>query len=322
MKCDVVKRSDALGAIVEKYRIQTAILALMLLSLIWGYNWVVMKVALQYCGPFSFGAMRTFFGALTLFLVLLIRGESFCPQPLLGVLLLGLLQTTGFVGFMMWALVAGGAGKTAILVYAMPFWTLVLAWLFLKERLQGVQWLVVLVALCGLLLVIDPWHSKGSLTSNILALLSGISWAASVIVAKRLKSKGNIDLLALTAWQMLFGSIPLVVIGLFWPGHSVIWTGYYIGALLYNIVPCNAIAFMLWLFIVRSLPTGLAGMGSLATPMVGVLCAWFELGERPDYLEGFGMLLIGIALLCLTVCMTQRDIIYRSNEESPRVGED
>lgn len=285
----------------KTYRIQVAYGALFLLSVIWGYNWVVMKVALKYCGPITFGAMRAFFGALSLIIVLFVRGGGFYPKAVPEVLLLGLLQTTGFIGFMMWALVAGGAGKTAVLVYTMPFWTIVLARIFLRESFRGVQWLAVILALSGLLLVFDPWHSHGSLVSHLLALLSGISWAASVIVAKRLQGRKNMDLLTLTTWQMLFGSIPLVVLGMIWPGTTITWSGYFIGALLYNIIFCNALAFILWLFIVRNLSAGAAGMGSLITPLFGVLCAWFELGERPGYVAGTGMLLIGIALLFLAV---------------------
>ena len=43
--------------------------ALLLLALIWGYSWVVMKVALDYVQPFTFAALRTFLGALALLLV-------------------------------------------------------------------------------------------------------------------------------------------------------------------------------------------------------------------------------------------------------------
>jgi len=283
----------------QQYRKQSAMWALLLLSIVWGYNWVVMKVALKDCDPFSFGALRTFLGALSLFAVLFIRGGSMLPKALPGVLLLGLLQTAGFVGFMMWALDTGGAGKTAVLVYTMPFWTLVMARVFLHERFRGMQWLAVVLALGGLVLVFDPWRPRGNPLSEFLALLSGVSWAASVVVAKRLQSACAIDLLTLTAWQMLLGSLPLVAIAVMVPGPPINWSGYFVGALVYNVIPCNALAFILWLFIVRNLPAGLAGMGSLVTPLVGVFCAWLELGEVPKRVEGIGMLLIGTALLLL-----------------------
>lgn len=285
----------------QRHRMQSAMWALLFLSVVWGYNWVVMKVALQDCGPLAFGALRTFLGALGLFAVLLFRGGGALPRPVAGVFLLGLLQTSGFIGFMMWALVTGGAGKTAVLVYTMPFWTLALARIFLHERFRGSQWLAVALAVSGLVLVFDPWHFHGNLISETLAVLSGVAWAASIVVAKRLQAAAAVDLLPLTAWQMLFGSLPLVAIAALVPEPGINWSGYFIGALAYNVILCNALAFLLWLFIVRNLPAGLAGMGSLVTPLFGVFCAWLQLGEAPGRTEGAGMLLIGAGLLLLVL---------------------
>lgn len=284
-----------------KRGMRSAFWALVLLSVVWGYNWVVMKVALKDCGPLAFGALRTFLGALSLFAVLLVRGGGVLPRPVSRVFLLGLLQTSGFIGFMMWALVTGGAGKTAVLVYTMPFWTLVMARIFLHERFRGAQWLAVVLAVSGLLLVFDPWHFHGNLISETLAVLSGVAWAASIVVAKRLQAAGSVDLMSLTAWQMLFGSLPLVAIAALVPEPAINWSGYFVGALAYNVLLCNALAFFLWMFIVRKLPAGLAGMGSLVTPLFGVFCAWLQLGEVPGRIEGAGMLLIGLALLLLVL---------------------
>ena len=114
-----------------------AAFALLLLALIWGYNWVVMKVGLEYSQPFTFAALRTFLGAVTLFIVLPIMRRSLRPRALGLTTLLGVLQTTGFVGLPTWALESGGAGKTAILTYTMPFWLLLMAWVVLGERLRG-----------------------------------------------------------------------------------------------------------------------------------------------------------------------------------------
>jgi uncharacterized membrane protein len=117
--------------------------ALALLALIWGYNWVVMKIGLGYAQPFAFSALRTFLGALSLFLLLIVLRRSLRPQAVGFTIIIGLLQTTAFVGLLMWALQSGGAGKTSVLTYTMPFWLLLLAWVFLGERLRGTQWLAV-----------------------------------------------------------------------------------------------------------------------------------------------------------------------------------
>src|SRR5512137_2824394 len=185
-----------------------AVAALILLALIWGYNWVVMKIALRDCGPFTFAALRSMLGALALFPLLPLKcGSAAPPKAIAGIILLGLFQTTGFLGFMFWALVEGGVGKTAMLVYIMPFWVLILAWLFLEERIRDAQWLAVLLSFAGLMMIFEPWHARGGLLSDILAVLAGICWAAFVIITKLLMKKEKVPLLQLTAWQMLLGAI-------------------------------------------------------------------------------------------------------------------
>ncbi len=59
-----------------------AFAALIVLALLWGYNWVVMKHALEFAGAFQFAAMRTFYGALCLFALLLIMRKPLKPREL------------------------------------------------------------------------------------------------------------------------------------------------------------------------------------------------------------------------------------------------
>ena len=275
-------------------------LALALLALIWGYNWVVMKVGMQYAQPFTFSALRTLLGAVSLFALLLALRRPLRPPPLRWTIAIGLLQTTGFVGLMMWALQSGGAGKTSVLTYTMPFWLLLLAWAFLGERLRGVQWLAVALALGGLVLVLEPWRLQGTF-SSLLAVAGGFSWACSAVVVKRFqKAHGDVDILSLTAWQMLFGSLPLVLIAvLTWQG-SPDWTPAFAAALAYNVLLGNALAWLLWLFGLRRLSAGAAGIATLATPVIGVAAAWIQLGERPSAGEAAGMALIIGALAVVT----------------------
>lgn len=109
-------------------------MAIAVFSAIWGYNWVVMKTALRYAGPFDFAALRTFFGALALFAVAVLLRRPLKPAALPALALLGFLQTALFTALAMWALVSAGAGKVAVLVYTMPFWALLLARFLLDER--------------------------------------------------------------------------------------------------------------------------------------------------------------------------------------------
>jgi drug/metabolite transporter (DMT)-like permease len=274
--------------------------ALILLALIWGYNWVVMKIGLGYADPFTFAALRTFLGALSLFLLLVVLRRSLRPQAVGFTIVIGLLQTTGFVGLLMWALQSGGAGKTSVLTYTMPFWLLLLAWAFLGERVRGTQWLAVGLALAGLLLVLSPWRLQGAF-SSLLALAGAASWAASAIVVKTLQKRQDVDLLSLTTWQMLFGSLPLILIALLTAHGAPEWSAPFIWALAYNVILGNALAWLLWLFALRRLSAGAAGLGTLATPVIGVAAAWLQLGERPTAGEAAGMALIIAALAVVSV---------------------
>jgi drug/metabolite transporter (DMT)-like permease len=278
------------------------LLALALLALLWGYNWVVMKIGLRYVGPMDFAALRGVFGTVLLFAVLWAVGAPLKPRYVGRTIVLGVFQTAGFVGLISWALSSGAAGKSAVLGYTMPFWVIVFGWPFLPDRLRGWQWPAAGLILAGLVLVLELWSGTTDVRSSLLALGAGISWAISVIVFKKIPVETHNDLLSVTAWQMVFGMIPLVVIALLVDEPPIVWSGAFIGALIYNGVAGMAIATLLWLYILQRLPATISGLNALAVPIVGVIAAWIQLGERPSASEGAGMLLIlaGLALLTST----------------------
>ena len=278
-----------------------AFVALFLLTLIWGYNWIVMKLAIQYASPFQFAALRTFIGALMLFVVLFITKRPLKLQEFPTMLALGLLQTCGFTGLLILALVVGGAGKTSVLSFTMPFWVLLFAWPMLGEKVQGWQWLAVIFALFGIVLIFDPLHIKGDGTSMLMALFSGISWAISVIVSKKLhQRRPELDLLNITAWPTLLGSLPIVVVALILPAPSIIWSQTFILTVTYSIFLSGSLAWVLWTYALQRLPAGIASMASMLIPVIAVICAWLQLGERPNKIELAGMCFIALALVIIS----------------------
>lgn len=286
----------------DKKIVIRAFLALMLLTAIWGYNWVVMKSALAYAGAFQFAAMRTVIGAACLFAVILYLRKPLRVREMPTLILLGIMQTSGFTGLLIWALVEGGAGKTAVLTYTMPFWVMVLAWPLLGEKLRGMQWPAAIFSTLGMLFILDPLHLGTDTFSMFLAVLSGIFWALSVILAKKLHQRSpDLDLLTLTAWQMLFGSIPLAIVAVIVPAPTIQWTPYFIGAVIFNAVFCNALAWLLWLYALQRLSAGIASMSSMLAPVIGVAAAWLELGELPSLTELTGMTLIAISLVIISI---------------------
>lgn len=275
------------------------LVALALLALIWGYNWVVMKVGVRDCDPFTFAAIRNVLGALALFVVAALRRDPLRPQALCWTVIFGIFQTSLF-GLTVWALYIGSAGKTSVLTYTMPFWLLAIAWPVLGEKIAGWQWAAVALALAGLVLVLDPGNLRG-VWASVLAILGGLSWAIASVLFKIIQKRHHIPLLPFTAWQALIGSIPLVLVAALVDREGPKWTGSLIGAMAYNVILASAVAWVLWLYVLDRLPAGTAGIRTLAIPVVGAASAWIQLGERPGRLEGIGLALILIALAILTV---------------------
>lgn len=278
---------------------RAAWIALPVLTVIWSLNWTVMKWALDFCGPFTFSALRYAAATVVLFVLMGLRRESFAMPPLVPTILIGLMQTTAFQALVQWALVGGGAGKTALLAYTMPFWMVPLAWALLHEKPRAAQWACIAVAAIGLVFVIEPWHALGSAMSTGLALAGGLAWAIGTVLSKRVFQRTRVRPLQLTAWQMLFGTVVLVVIALIVPERAVVWAPGLVGALAYNALLSSGIAWAMWLLIVQRLPTQVAGLTSLLVPIAGVLFAWGLLHERPGVAEWIGIGLIGLALVSL-----------------------
>lgn len=284
------------------------IFALSIMSLIWGYNWVVMKEALQFCGPFDFAALRVFFAGICLFGILLWKRHDIKPRQVKLTVLIGILSTSLGLGLPMWALVHGGAGKTAVLLYTMPFWAILLAWPILGEKIAGLEWIAVGLAFTGLMLIID-FHAVGEqLWSSIIAVISGVTWAGSAIVTRIMRRSPDFDLVLVTTWQMIFGSVPILVVASFVPAPPVQWTGAFIAALVYNVVLTGVLAYLLWFYVLQRLTAGVATMGLLASPLIAVIAAAAQLGEIPSLRESLGMLLIlsGISLLSLLAIVKTR----------------
>lgn len=274
---------------------------LILLIFIWSYNWIVMKNVLNYIGPFQFAALRALFGAILLFLILAASGRKLSPPPIIPTIFIGTMQIAGMTGMSQMALLTGGAGNTAVIVYTMPFWTIILAALFLNEKITPAKSVALVIALIGLLLIIRPWQEGMGIVSALFAMGAGFLWAMGSIAIKLLYNKRKIDLLNLAAWQMLVGAVILGAAAVTVNARPIEWSGYLIYALIYNALPATAIAWTLWMSILKALPASIAGLSVLLVPVVSVLLAWIILGERPETMETAGIMMILSALLIVSL---------------------
>jgi drug/metabolite transporter (DMT)-like permease len=275
--------------------------ALALLTLIWGMNWIAMKFGLHYAHPVIYNIERTLIAIALLFSVMLWERRALKPESWTAVVVTGFFQTTINFGATTMALAGGGAGRTAVLVFTMPFWTMLIAWPVLHERVRGSQWFAVGFALAGLLLVVEPWHWEGDLEPKLWAALSGFGWAAGSVATKYFQRRHRLDILNLITWQMVAGILPIILFALAWPLPPAQWNGTYIAALLYAGVLATGVGFILWTAILAWLPAGTAALNMFAIPVLALLSSMLVFGERLTAGEWLGITSIGIGLAIVSV---------------------
>lgn len=287
------------------------------LVIIWGYAWVLTKVALSYCGPIDLSALRTALAMVTLLLALLWQRKSIRPQHPRHALTVGLIQTATFLILNNLALSLGQPGKTAVLTFTMPFWVLVLGWPILKERIDGAGWTGLALAAAGLVLLLEPWRVHSGLLASGLAVAAGVCWALGVVIAKKLHNREPVEPLNFTFWQMLFGLMPMLAFAAAMHSRPIQWTPQFIVVLLVLSTIATAGGWMMWLYVLHRLPAGTTSMSSLGVPVVALASSAIQMGERPTGPEMAGMALIACAL-----AIVSWDTIRRHLEIDPQMGQE
>ncbi len=275
--------------------------ALAALTLIWGFNWIVMKLALERADPVVLNVQRTWIAVIFLFAVLVLQRRPFWPASWIAVIVTGLFQTSLNFSATTMALAGGGAGRTSVLVFTMPFWTLLIAWPVLHERVRGSQWAAVAFAFAGLTLVVQPWSWEGDLTPKLWAVVSGFGWAAGTVATKYFQRDRPFDPLNFVAWQMLAGVVPITFLPFLLDVPAPAWSPVYAMLLLYTGAISTGFAFLLWMTILRFLPAGTASLNMFAIPVIALASSMLIFGERLTSAEWTGIACIGAGLAIVSV---------------------
>ena len=267
----------------------------------WGMNWIVMKAALFNAHPLAFNVERTWLATLVLFAVLVARGRPLRPRNLRAIAVTGFFQTTINFGATTMAVAGGGAGRTSVLVFTMPFWTLLIARFVLHERVRGLQAAAIACAFAGLVLVVAPWSWQGDLTPKLWAVLSGFGWGAGTVAMKHCQRDADFDMLNFVAWQMLVGIVPLTFLPWWLDVPATRWSIAQVMLLVFTGAAATAGGFLLWMAVLRVLPAGTASLNMFAVPVVALLASMAIFGERLAGNEWAGIALIGAGLALITL---------------------
>ncbi len=283
-----------------------ALILLVLLALVWGVHWVVVKIGLDYMPPMTYAALRVGTGLATVLGVLAAQGKLRLPPraDLPIVASVGLGQIAASIIVMNFALQVVAAGRSAILYYTMPIWVAVLLALFFGVRPRRFELVGLVLGIVGIVALFNPgsvdWSQPGELAGSLALLANAVLWAAVTIHVRR--HHWTASPFELQPWQLIAALVPILVFAFVREGFGgVVWGPPTVLVLLYSGPLATAFAFWASQAITRSLGAQVAATGFLAAPVVGLAAGSIVLHEPlgPIDLLGIALVLTGVALTSL-----------------------
>lgn len=271
--------------------------SLVLVALLWGVNFVAAKAGLNAFTLWEFRVATFGGGALILVLIALCTKVSLRlqrPADLIRLLVAGAFSVGGFGVFSATALIHTTAGRATIGIYTMPIWVVLLASVVLNEPLNRRRILSLLLGAAGLTVLALPQFLAGEWIGLLAAIAAAMSWAIGTVYLKRINV--NVPPLTTTTWQMVAGSV-ICLVGLFLSPRDtpIELTIDAVIGVVYNMIFGTVIAYLIWFNLLRRIPAGAAGIGTLLVPVFGVLASFVLLGEVPTNADLGGLALILLA---------------------------
>ena len=275
----------------------THILAALLTVIIWGINFVVIKIGLQGLPPVLFTALRFVFAAVPLIF--------FIPRPQIAwkwIAAYGMFQFAFQFTLLFCGIKLGfPAGLASLVIQLQAFFTMGLAVLVLGEKPQVMQIVGALIAFSGMALVGMHIEAQATMIGFLMVVAGGICWSIANIVTKKI---GVVNPLAMVIWGSAIASPPLLIASWIMEGpaawqlayEQLNWTS--IGAIAFQSYPNTLLGFGIWSWLMRKYPAATVAPFTLLVPVAGMLSAAIILHEPLLWWKiAAGMLVLG-GLLC------------------------
>lgn len=282
---------------------------IVLLCLVWGSLWGLVKHSLQIFPPFLFISTRLILAALTLMVVQLLLRKSVLPAKgeWQKLMISSLMICIGFYATQTFAMQFVDSGLSAVLVFTMPIFIGVLAHYILNERLNMQKMIGLVLGTLGLVAILWPQlhhiHLNLSLIGQVLLILSGFFWALTTVYIKQ--NFATYDKIKLTLWQLLIGGIVILIGALvFEPVNIKVWMNPLNDSILFYIaVIGTGFAFALWNWIVSQVDTFVASISIMCIPILSLLFG-YVLWHEPITIN----ILIGAAFICSGIISSSLNI--------------
>lgn len=271
-------------------------LTMILVVLIWGVNFSVVKLALAEIPPLPFAALRFSMAAALLWLLLRWReGPQTLPKGMLWKLVgVGVIGNTGYQIAFIYGLSITTAANASLLIATTPALVALFGAALGIERLRRTVAAGVALAIGGVVLVLSArglQFTGAGLVGDLLLVGCAVAWTFYTL---GVRSISGLSPLAITAWTMLTGTPGLLLLSLPQLG-SVPWGSISPGAwggLAYSTLLALVVSYILWNNSVKVAGSNRTAIYGCAIPLVAALTAWPVLGEQPTPMQGLGALLI------------------------------
>ena len=257
---------------------------------VWGLSFIAIRTGLEDAPPFLLSALRF---ALAAFPALLFIKP---PAAAFGkVALYGLLIGVGQFGLLFLAMRLGmPTGLASLVVQVQVFFTILIAWIVLRERPTRPQKVATLVAFAGIATIGSARLGGAQFWPFALTLAAAACWALANIVGKTV---GRVDALAFTVWSSLAAPLPLLAISFALEGGQTLPT---LEHPTWNLAISLAFlsfggtlfGFGAWARLLMRYPAAMVTPFALLVPVVGMAAAWMVFGEVPRPIEFGGGLLV------------------------------
>jgi len=276
------------------------IVLLVLLTLVWGLNWPVMKLGVTLFPPLSFRAMSMWLGLPVLYVAVRamkvpLRIERSQWREL------GSLTFTNMIVWHVLAVLsvqALSSGRAAILGYTMPVFSALWGVALFGQRLSPRQMLGVAAAALGVALLL--WHELGRMTGRPWAaagmLVSAAVWALGTQQLRR--TRLPVPTLAIVFWMTVITTLVMTVLATAlehdrWHEPSpVVWA-----TIVFNAVLIFGFAQPVWLYLARSLAPVASTLSVMMIPVLGTLSGAWWLNEQLHWQDfaAIALMLVAIA---------------------------
>ncbi len=270
---------------------------------VWGVNFVVMKMGLHDMPPFLLAGLR--------FLLVVLPAILVVPRPALPLRWLaayGMTISFGQFAFLFCAIKMGmPVGMASLVLQSQAFFTLMLGAWWLGERLQWNHWLGIVVAALGMV-VLSGGHAANTslpgmtLTTLMLTLAAAASWACGNLCNKQIMRRYQVNAMSLVVWSALIPVGPFLLCSWLFEGADTIVVSLTamrlptMLALMYLSFISTLIGYAIWGNLLSRYETWRVAPLSLLVPVVGILSASLLLGESLSgrQLSGAALVMLGL----------------------------